>query len=104
MSDVITVQELEEKRERGEPVFLLDVREPHEHQICAIADSHLIPLRQLAENEAQLPKDLPIVVYCRSGHRSETAVQWLKARGFSEVKNLVGGILKYGEKVPLVRK
>jgi adenylyltransferase/sulfurtransferase len=85
--------------DKGEPLYLLDVREPHEWQICRIPEAHLIPLGQLASRMNQLNSADNIVAYCRSGVRSGKAVDLLRKSGFQKIKNLTGGILAWSDKV-----
>jgi adenylyltransferase/sulfurtransferase len=91
--------ELKSLLDRKDPLYLLDVREPHEWQICRIPGAHLIPLGQLPSSLNQLSTSDNLVVYCRSGVRSGKAVDLLKKSGFRRVKNLVGGILAWSDKV-----
>lgn len=79
--------------------FLLDVREPHEHQIANIPAATLIPLGQLPNRLAELPRDREIVVHCKSGTRSAKATALLLENGFTRVKNMKGGILAWSDKV-----
>ncbi|MDP3848922.1 MAG: molybdopterin-synthase adenylyltransferase MoeB [Luteolibacter sp.] len=72
--------------------LLIDVREPHEHAMNHIAGARLIPLDTLMEQIGTLPSDRDILVHCRSGMRSARAVEMLMARGFTRVKNVLGGI------------
>jgi len=87
----ITVTEVREKLDRGENLFLLDVREPQEYRIANLG-GHLIPLGDLPRRVHELDSSRDIVVYCHSGVRSGKAVQFLKQIGFRKVKNMVGGI------------
>jgi len=87
----ISVTDVREKLDRGENLFLLDVREPQEYQIANLG-GHLIPLNDLPRRVHELDSSRDIVVYCHSGMRSGKAVQFLKQLGFRKVKNLVGGI------------
>jgi adenylyltransferase/sulfurtransferase len=97
--------ELKALLDRKTPLFLLDVREPHEWQICRIPGAHLIPLGQLPTSLDQLNAADDIVAYCRSGVRSGKAVDLLRKSGFKRVKNLTGGILAWSDKVdPTVPK
>lgn len=73
-------------------VYLLDVRSPDEYRQFRLADAHLIPIDQLAERLAELPKDRPILVYCAVGSRSAQVYSYLARRGYPEVYNLDGGI------------
>ncbi|MCS5712602.1 ThiF family adenylyltransferase [Candidatus Berkiella aquae] len=93
-SHQITVQELAQKLNNQESFFLLDVRNPDEHAQFNIG-GHLVPLTLLPESLAQIPDDMPIVIYCRSGHRSQLALEFLQQQGFSDVKNLIGGVLAW---------
>ncbi len=95
----ISVQELHRQLERGEPLFVLDVREPHEADICRLERSTLIPLGQLPGRLAELPAEGRIVVHCRSGGRSARAIGLLREAGFGDVFNLTGGILAWAEQV-----
>lgn len=92
MSFTITVQELKERLDKGDQVFLLDVREPHEHSLAKIEGSTLIPLGTLPQSLSQLNPDDEIVAYCHKGMRSADAVGFLAQQGFPKVKNLIGGI------------
>jgi adenylyltransferase/sulfurtransferase len=88
----ITVQELRDARERGEPIVLVDVREPFEWQISDLPDSVKIPLASLPSSLEKLAREDDLVVYCRTGGRSGQAVAFLRQRGYPRVRNLVGGI------------
>lgn len=100
----ITPEELKQKLEAKEEIFILDVREPHEYQIANL-DGYLIPLGQLPHRMGELDPDAEIVVHCRSGKRSADAVDFLQKQGFSKVRNLAGGILAWSDKVdPNVKK
>jgi sulfur-carrier protein adenylyltransferase/sulfurtransferase len=94
-----TVEELKQRVDRRESVFILDVRNPEEYQICRIAGSTLIPLPELPRRFAELDKEREIVVHCKSGMRSAKAVQFLRQQGFTRLKNLKGGILAWAEKI-----
>ena len=91
----ITPVQLKKKLDAGENVFILDVREPNEYQINRIAGSTLIPLGELPRRYQELPRDREIVAQCKSGVRSAKAMDYLKTVGFSDVKNLKGGILAW---------
>lgn len=84
--------DLQERLAGGEKLFILDVREPYEYAEGHIAGSTLIPLGQLANRAAKLPKDRPIVAVCHSGNRSGVAQTMLKRAGFEQVLNLRGGM------------
>ena len=92
----IMVDELKERLEVKEQVFLCDVREPYEHEEFNIG-GELIPLGSLPANLSKMPsdKDVEIVMYCRSGGRSGMAKQFLEQHGYTNVRNLVGGMLEW---------
>jgi rhodanese-related sulfurtransferase len=95
----ISVQELKEKLDNTEDIILIDVREVHEHNQFKIGSDVLIPLGQLMDSIAGLEghKNDEIVVYCHSDARSAIAQSLLEAVGFSNVRNLTGGILAWHE-------
>ena len=95
----IDVVDLKQRLDRGDSVFVLDVREPHEYQICSLPDSVLIPLGDLPKRVNELNSADDIVVHCKSGMRSAKAVDFLKKTGFRKVKNLKGGILAWSDRV-----
>ncbi len=92
MSYTITVRELKDRLDKGDKVFLLDVREPHEFSMARIEGSTLIPLGTLPQSLNQLDPADEIVALCHKGMRSADAVGFLLQQGFSNVKNLIGGI------------
>lgn len=94
----MSVQELKKKMDAKEDIFVLDVREPHEYQICNL-NAHLIPLGQLPARVSELDPDKHIVVHCRSGKRSADAVDFLRRAGFEKVQNLAGGILAWADTI-----
>jgi len=95
----ITVEELKDKRDRGESVTIVDVREPHEWAISDLPGSVKIPLGTLPNRLAELPRDSEIVVYCRTGGRSANAVQFLRQKGYEKAFNLAGGINHWAEQI-----
>jgi adenylyltransferase/sulfurtransferase len=96
----MSVEELKAEIDAGRKPFILDVREPHEYAIVNLG-APLVPLGQLPDRIRELPvaKDEEIIVHCRSGSRSQKAALELKAAGFSNVKNLAGGILAWADKI-----
>jgi molybdopterin/thiamine biosynthesis adenylyltransferase/rhodanese-related sulfurtransferase len=94
----MTPTELKARLDRGDDLFILDVREPHEYQICHL-NGHLIPLGELTRRVNELDSSREIVAYCRSGKRSADAVQFLKQAGFRKIWNLKGGILAWSDEV-----
>jgi rhodanese-related sulfurtransferase len=97
---VITAEELKAKKDAGEKVRLIDVREPSEYQVAKIEDSELKPLGQIPNWANELAdKNEEIVLHCHHGMRSDRACQYLAAQGFTNVKNLIGGIDEWSLKV-----
>ncbi len=88
----IDVVELGRILNENQGVTLIDVREPWEVQICAIAGSVNVPLSTLPQNLDRLPPQAPLVVLCHHGARSMQAVAWLRQNGFGNASNLIGGI------------
>jgi len=95
----ITPAEVKEKMDAHEPFVLIDVREPHEYQICRIPGSKLIPLGEVPKRMNELDSADEIVVHCKSGMRSAKAVDLLMKSGFLKIHNLKGGILAWSDQV-----
>jgi sulfur-carrier protein adenylyltransferase/sulfurtransferase len=91
--------EVKAKMDRGDHFVLIDVREPHEYQICSIPNAKLIPLGDLPKRINELNSADEIVAHCKSGMRSAKAVDFLKQAGFRKVRNMKGGILAWSDKV-----
>jgi len=100
----MSVKEYKQRRDAGEELFLLDVREPFEYQIAQMG-GHLIPLGELPQRVGELDPKREIVVHCKAGGRSQKAAEFLKRNGFEKVHNLAGGILAWSSEIdPSVRK
>jgi sulfur-carrier protein adenylyltransferase/sulfurtransferase len=95
----IDVTELKAKLDRGDDFVLIDVREPHEYRIASIPGSKLIPLGEFPKHVGELNPDADIVIHCKSGMRSAKACGILRQAGFQNVRNVVGGILAWSDKV-----
>jgi adenylyltransferase/sulfurtransferase len=97
----VTVTELKARFDRGESMTLIDVREPHEWQMCNLAayGATLIPLGQFASRMQELDSAEEIVVHCKMGGRSAEAYGMLKQAGFPNIKNLKGGIVAWADEV-----
>ncbi len=96
----ISIEELKDRINAGEKLNILDVREPHENSEFNIGGI-LLPLGQIQSmqlDEIENWKDEEVIVYCRSGNRSGQACLILAAAGFSNVKNLTGGMLHWRDK------
>lgn len=94
----ISVEELKQRLDRGDNLFVLDVREPHEYQICNLG-GHLIPLNDLPKRVSELDPSKEIVVHCKMGGRSAKAADFLRQSGFTKVHNLAGGITAWAERI-----
>jgi len=81
---------------QGNPdVVILDVREPYEYEAGHIPGVKLIPLGELPNRLAEVPKDKPVIVTCRTGNRSGQAVNFLRQQGYTNVHNMSGGFVAW---------
>ena len=94
----ISVEDLKKLRDEGADFVLVDVREPHEYEICNL-DGVLIPLKSLPSRIDELDRNAHVVVHCRTGGRSANAVKLLRGAGFENAWNVNGGILAWIERV-----
>ncbi len=95
----ITVQELKSKLDANETIQLIDVREPHEYDICNLK-GELIPMGEILNESDKISRDVPVVIHCRSGARSAAIVTQLEKHfGFTNLFNLKGGILAYAKEI-----
>jgi len=100
----MTVTELKQRRDAGEDLFVLDVREPYEYQIANIGGT-LIPMNDVPQRLAEIDRNREIIVQCRSGGRSQRVAEYLAQQGYPNVKNLAGGILAWADQIdPKVQK
>ena len=95
----IEAGQLAEQLHQGQPIHLLDVREPHELEISHLEGADLIPLGQLAARLSELDSAEDMVVFCKAGTRSARALELLASAGFRKVKNLKGGINAWAREV-----
>jgi rhodanese-related sulfurtransferase len=101
----MNVRELKQRLDQGEPTYLVDVRQPWEHELARLEDQLLLPLDQLAEHldEVRPPEGALVVTYCHHGIRSLNAVAILAQAGIESV-SLAGGIdmwsLQIDSKIP----
>jgi adenylyltransferase/sulfurtransferase len=96
-TEEVTPQQLQ--RAINEGVRVIDVREPHEWDIAHIPGAQLIPLGELSQRTPELDPSEPVLLHCKSGGRSKQALDFLRDKGFSDVKHLKGGIEAYAEEV-----
>jgi sulfur-carrier protein adenylyltransferase/sulfurtransferase len=95
----VTVQELKTLKDSNANFQLIDVREPHEYEICNL-DGELIPQAEIPHNVDKIAKDKQVVIHCRSGARSGNMVKWLESNhGFTNLYNLKGGILAWAKEI-----
>src|SRR5258708_28803027 len=91
----IAPQEVKRRLDAGEPVQLIDCREPHEYQLARIEGAELIPMRTIPGEVAALAARTaqgPLIVYCHHGVRSMNVVQWLREHGVEACQSMAGGI------------
>jgi adenylyltransferase/sulfurtransferase len=94
----IQAEELKQRLDAGESLYLLDVREEYEYEISNIG-GHLIPLAELPRRTRELDASLEIIALCKMGTRGAKAVELLQQAGFAKVRNLNGGIRAWSERV-----
>jgi adenylyltransferase/sulfurtransferase len=95
----VTVQELKQMFDTKEDFQLIDVREPYEFEICDLGGT-LIPVGTIMDNADKISKEKTVVIHCRSGQRSKTAIMNLEEKfGFKNLFNLRGGILAYADEI-----
>jgi molybdopterin/thiamine biosynthesis adenylyltransferase/rhodanese-related sulfurtransferase len=94
----ITVQELKQKMDAGEPINVLDVREPHEYEVANIG-VRLVPLGELPQRLAEFDQNENFAIHCKTGGRSAKAVKLLQDAGFKNVYNVEGGITAWSEEI-----
>ncbi|HYH78663.1 MAG TPA: molybdopterin-synthase adenylyltransferase MoeB [Longimicrobium sp.] len=97
----MSVTELKERLDRGDPLTIVDVREPFEWEIGNLAGhgARLIPLKELSGRAGEIDPADEVVVHCRSGARSARAVEILRGKGYTRLWNLQGGILAWSDEV-----
>jgi rhodanese-related sulfurtransferase len=89
----ITPAEVKAKLDAGEPLRLIDVREPEEFAICRIAGAALLPMRSIPQHLNDLDNDGPeLIVFCHHGVRSLSVVDWLRRQGVDNCRSMAGGI------------
>ena len=95
----ITVTELKNLKDTDAEFQLIDVREPHEYELCHL-EGELIPMASVMEQAEKIRKDIPVVVMCRSGKRSANAIFALESHfGYTTLSNLEGGILAWADEI-----
>lgn len=104
MNYEITPQEVLQRQERNEELFLLDVREPWEREAASILPSQHIRMAEIPSRLQELDPEQHIVVICHHGVRSLMVTDWLRKQGFENVQSMSGGLnrwsLEIDPKVP----
>jgi rhodanese-related sulfurtransferase len=92
----LTVAELQRKLAAREPIQLIDVRSPEEFRLDGhVAGARLIPLPALAQRLAEIARDVPVALICRSGNRSQVAAELLARQGYADIGNVQGGMIAW---------
>lgn len=105
MVQEISVEDAKAMRDRGDPLTIVDVREPWELDVAALEGAVSIPMALIPAHLDQLPRDHPLLVLCRSGVRSARVVEWLEMQGFPNALNIEGGILAWAQRLdPTIRQ
>jgi len=95
----ITVKELKGLMDAHQDFQLIDVREPHEFDLCNLG-GELIPQAEIPGQVERISKTKQVILHCRSGARSGNMIQWLeKNHGFTNLYNLKGGILAWADQI-----
>jgi adenylyltransferase/sulfurtransferase len=94
-----TVSQLKAMMDSGEDFQLIDVREPHEYDICNL-NGTLIPMSEVPDHLDEISRDKPVIIHCRSGARSGRIIEFLEeSQGFNNLYNLKGGILAWADEI-----
>ena len=95
----VTPEQVSERIARGEEVVLIDVREPYEWNVGHIESAQHIPMQQIPRRLDEIPREAEVIMICRSGSRSAQVQHYLQQQGFTNVKNLVGGMQRWAREV-----
>ena len=88
----MTAKDLKARLDSGRPPILLDVRQDWETKLCRLDNSIHIPIEEIELRAEELTRDSEIVVYCHQGVRSAAVAEYLRSLGFTDVRNLAGGL------------
>jgi molybdopterin/thiamine biosynthesis adenylyltransferase/rhodanese-related sulfurtransferase len=94
-----TVQEIKARLDAGEPLLMLDVREPYEVAISHLAQTVNIPYSQVLARWTEIPRDRPVVVFCHTGMRSANLIEALRGQGYTNLINMAGGIDAWSKEI-----
>ena len=95
----ISVQELKQWIDKNKEFQLIDVREIFEWEICKLPNAELIPMNTISNNIQKLRKDIPVIIHCKKGGRSQQVINYLKSHNFFNLINLTGGILAWANEI-----
>ena len=95
----MTPLEIDARLKSGEPLALLDVREPYEVMISHLDGALHIPMSELSSRWPEIPRNRPVVVFCHHGYRSSQAIRYLAAQGYTNLVNMQGGIDAWARQV-----
>jgi rhodanese-related sulfurtransferase len=95
----ITPAKVKALLDRGEKFLLVDVREPWETQLCAIAGAQLLPMGSVPANLQKLDVEGEVVCYCHHGVRSLDVAAWLRSQGVVGAKSMTGGIDRWSAEI-----
>src|SRR5690606_12585877 len=94
-----TPRQIRARLDAGEPLLLLDVREPFELDICHLDGAQNIPMSEIGYRWQEIPRDRPVVVFCHTGIRSANLIAALREAGYTSLINLAGGIDAWSREV-----
>jgi adenylyltransferase/sulfurtransferase len=94
----VTAKEISQWRNDGTPHQLIDIREPYEIETCSIGGTS-IPMNEIAKRTSEIARNIPVIIHCKSGKRSEAVVAFLERLGFDNAASLEGGILSWIDEV-----
>jgi adenylyltransferase/sulfurtransferase len=99
MTNDVSVEWVDRIMKEGQDFCFLDVRRPDEYALCHIKGTKLVPMNELPQRLGEIPKDKLVVVHCHHGGRSKRAVAFLESQGYTQAKNLAGGIDRWSEAI-----
>lgn len=100
MTDLeISAREVKERLDRGDKLMLVDVREPHEYEVCHIEGALLIPMGSVPANLQKLDVDEDVICFCHHGMRSMDVANWLRGQGIKSAKSMAGGIDRWSVEI-----
>lgn len=95
----ITPREVKQSLDDGKQLFLVDVREPWEHQTASIEGARLIPLREIPSHLDEIQEAGEVVLFCHRGMRSMDATAWLRSQGVARAQSMAGGIDRWSTEI-----